>query len=180
MFTVLGYIGAVVVLASYWISVRKSNPTVFHWGNVIGSLLMIGGVVVAGVWYSAAVTATFGMIGAYGLVTTYMKREKVSPAVKLLSAPARDLGSAEAFVPEEATHMLTDEMRFALRGQTHLPKGPVSRGSVGHVGHSEAVAVTSLNAYWTDTSGSIQSSSHDCGSSSSFDSGSSCDSGGGF
>lgn len=124
MFTVLGYIGAVVVLASYWISVRKSNPTVFHWGNVIGSLLMIGGVVVAGVWYSAAVTATFGMIGAYGLVATYMKREKVSPAVKLLSAPARDLGSAEAFVPEEATHMLTDEMRFALRGQAHVPKGP--------------------------------------------------------
>ena len=90
---------------------------------------------------------------------------------------------AVVVLPEEATHMLTDEMRFALRGQTHVPKGPVSRRSVGHIGHSENVAVTSLNAYWTDTSGSIQSSSHDCGSSSSFDSGSSgssCDSGGGF
>ena len=68
MLVAMGYIGAFVVLSSYWISVYRDRPALFHLGNVIGSILMVGGLIAAGVWYSVVVTSTFGLIGAYGLL----------------------------------------------------------------------------------------------------------------
>lgn len=72
MLAIMGYLGAFVVLSSYWISVHKSKPDLFHLGNVIGSMLMVGGLIVAGVWYSVVVTTTFGLLGVYGL---FMRNE---------------------------------------------------------------------------------------------------------
>lgn len=68
MLVLMGYIGAFVVLSSYWISVHRDRPALFHLGNVIGSILMVGGLIAAGVWYSVVVTSTFGLLGAYGLL----------------------------------------------------------------------------------------------------------------
>ena len=68
MLVLMGYIGAFVVLSSYWISVHRDRPELFHLGNVIGSILMVGGLIAAGVWYSVVVTSTFGLLGAYGLL----------------------------------------------------------------------------------------------------------------
>lgn len=68
--TVLGYLGAVIVLSCYALSIHLGNPTIFNFANVIGGLMMIGGQIRAGVWYGAFVTGTFALIGAYGLLVT--------------------------------------------------------------------------------------------------------------
>ena len=63
----LGWAASFWVIGSYVLSVVKTNPTVFHWGNAIGCLVLVPVQIYLGVAFAALLSASFGIVAASAL-----------------------------------------------------------------------------------------------------------------
>lgn len=63
----IGWLGTTIVIGAYALSVRDDKVNVFHYGNSIGSTLLVPAQLLAGVPYSALLSGMFGMIGFIAL-----------------------------------------------------------------------------------------------------------------
>jgi hypothetical protein len=56
------------ILAAYAASVRLERPLLFHAANVPGAVVLGFAAASAGLWANAALSAAFGLIGAWALL----------------------------------------------------------------------------------------------------------------
>jgi hypothetical protein len=56
------------ILAAYAASVRLGRPLLFHAANVPGAVVLGAAAAAAGLWANAALSAAFGLIGAWALI----------------------------------------------------------------------------------------------------------------
>lgn len=68
MIAIIGWIGTVGVLTSYFWSSRAERPLVFHWANLLLCIPVALPAMVGGAWSAAALSLTFGAIGGYGVL----------------------------------------------------------------------------------------------------------------
>jgi hypothetical protein len=79
MINYLGLAASLVVLGSYGLSVRRSNPRLFHWGNAIGWLPVALPALLAGIWGAALLSISFGVIGTYALFREKLPTTPTAP-----------------------------------------------------------------------------------------------------
>ena len=65
--TYAGWAASLLVIASYWLSIRRKNPVVFHWGNVVGCLILVPAQIYLGVAFAALLSGCFGILAAVAL-----------------------------------------------------------------------------------------------------------------
>jgi hypothetical protein len=70
MLQLIGWIGSLTVIGSYLISTKKNNPSILHWGNVIGACMLVPVQIYLNVTFAAFISLSFGLIAAYGLYKT--------------------------------------------------------------------------------------------------------------
>lgn len=75
--TILGWAASLLVIATYYFSVRRSNPIIFHWGNVVGAAVLVPVQIYLGVAFAALLSACFGIVAAVAL-WRYWRSERVS------------------------------------------------------------------------------------------------------
>lgn len=78
--TLLGWLGSFLVIGSYWLSIRRKNPVVFHWGNVVGALILVPAQIYLGVAFAALLSGCFG-----GLAISALYKHWREPSVKIVS-----------------------------------------------------------------------------------------------
>ena len=64
----IGWIGTIVVLGSYFLANWHRNIKIFHWGNVIGFAPLAYASATAGAWAPFAVTVSFGLLAVIALL----------------------------------------------------------------------------------------------------------------
>lgn len=67
MLSLLGWIGSLIVIGSYFLSAHKQAPNIFHWGNIIGCLLLVPVQLISGIVFAAFLSASFGLIATMAL-----------------------------------------------------------------------------------------------------------------
>jgi hypothetical protein len=65
--TWIGWIGSLVALASYALSVRWARPAVFHLGNLVAAALLVAYDCSVRAWPAAFLSVSFAAIGIAGL-----------------------------------------------------------------------------------------------------------------
>jgi len=68
MLEIIATIGALLVVGTYFIGTYTERPLVFHWGNVVGAVMIVPINIVLGLWFAVFMTGTFGLIGLTGVV----------------------------------------------------------------------------------------------------------------
>jgi hypothetical protein len=69
--TYAGWAASLLVIGSYVLSAVKSNPLVFHWGNVLGCLVLVPVQIYLGVAFTALLSASFGIVAGLALWREY-------------------------------------------------------------------------------------------------------------
>lgn len=75
--TYFGWIASFLVIGSYWLSIRRKNPVVLHWGNVVGAIILVPAQIYLGVGFAALLSACFGLLAAQALCR-YWREPSVS------------------------------------------------------------------------------------------------------
>jgi len=65
--TYFGWAASFWVIGSYWLSIKKKNPTIFHFGNVVGAVVLVPAQLILGVAFAALLSACFGTLAATAL-----------------------------------------------------------------------------------------------------------------
>ena len=68
MWQILGFVGGVIVLVGYFVSVRYERPAVLDWANIVGAVIMLYPNIYFEAFFGAMLTASFGLIGLYGVL----------------------------------------------------------------------------------------------------------------
>jgi len=76
MIAVVAYAADAAILGTYAFMAVRGRPTPFHWANALGAVPLIAVEISAHAWPVVPVTASFGLIGWYGVLTT--KRQTVA------------------------------------------------------------------------------------------------------
>ena len=64
----IGWVGAAIALISYGMAIRSKRPIVFHAGNVVGSIMLIGYDYSIQAWPALFLSLSFGAVGAAGIL----------------------------------------------------------------------------------------------------------------
>lgn len=64
----IGWVGAVIALASYGMAIQSKRPIIFHAGNVVGSIMLIGYDYSIQAWPALFLSLSFGLVGGAGIL----------------------------------------------------------------------------------------------------------------
>lgn len=67
MLTAIGFVADLWILGTYALLARTGRALPFHWANAIGSVPIVFGEIVLGAYVPLVLTATFGVIGVFGV-----------------------------------------------------------------------------------------------------------------
>lgn len=78
--SILGYLADAAILGAYfWMTRWPQRAIWFHWANAVGCIPLVGIEIVTHAWPVLPLTATFGVLGAYG-VRRQRPRTSIAPA----------------------------------------------------------------------------------------------------
>ena len=72
----IGWVGAIIALTSYGMAIRSKRPIIFHAGNVVGSIMLIGYDFSIQAWPALFLSLSFGLVGGAGILRSSKEEQQ--------------------------------------------------------------------------------------------------------
>lgn len=96
MLETIGWAAALLVVVTYFLSVKSQRPLIFHWGNAVGSIVLIPVQIMAGVPFASFISVSFGSTALLALWKHYRQHTLVAQLEERSATNRKVAGSTPA------------------------------------------------------------------------------------